>query len=120
MIRALACSREAMEYAVTHIRIGAERAGRDWQELDIGAWMVASVSTDSQAAKDAARVVAAFYVSAMPREQVERHGLDPDALRPIVEAFTAGDVERGGGLMTPESGEQASRAGTAEASLAHL
>jgi 5,10-methylenetetrahydromethanopterin reductase len=114
MHQALAYSREAMEYAVKHIRIGAERAGRDWRELDLGAWMVASVSTDSQAAKDAARVVAAFYVSAMPREQVERHGLDPEALRPIVEAFTAGDVERGVELMSPELAERLSCAGTPE------
>jgi len=114
MHQALAYSREAMEYAVEHIRIGAERAGRDWRELDIGAWMVASVSEDSQAAKDAARVVAAFYVSAMPREQVERHGIDPEELRPIVEAFTAGDVERGVELTSPELGEKLTCAGTPE------
>jgi 5,10-methylenetetrahydromethanopterin reductase len=114
MHQALAYSREAMEYAVEHIRIGAERAGRDWQELDIGAWMVASVSTDSQAAKDAARVVAAFYISAMPREQVERHGIDPDSLEPIVDAFTAGDVERGVELTSPELAEKLSCAGTPE------
>jgi len=112
MHQALAYSREAMEYAAEHVRIGAERAGRDWRDLDLGAWMVASVSTDSQAAKDAARVVAAFYVSAMPREQVERHGIDPESLRPIVEAFTAGDVARGVALTTPELGEKLSCAGT--------
>src|SRR5438046_10653696 len=76
--------------------------------------MVASVSTDSQAAKDAARVVAAFYVSAMPREQVERHGIDPEELRPVVDAFTAGDVERGVELLRPELAEKLSCAGTPE------
>ena len=114
MHQALAYSREAMDYAVEHIRIGAARAGRDWRELDIGAWMITSVSEDSQAAKDAARVLAAFYVSAMPREQVERHGIDPDSLQPIVDAFTAGDVERGVELTTPELGEKLSCAGTPE------
>jgi 5,10-methylenetetrahydromethanopterin reductase len=114
MHQALAYSREAMDYAVEHIKIGAERAGRAWRDLDIGAWMVTSVSTDSHAAKDAARVVAAFYISAMPREQVERHGIDPDSLKPIVDAFTAGDVERGVELTTPELGEKLSCAGTPE------
>ena len=114
MHQALAYSREAMEYAVEHIRIGAERSGRDWRELDLGAWMVASVSEDSRAARDAARVVAAFYISAMPAEQVKRHGIDPESLRPIVEAFTAGDVERGVELTTPELGERLSCAGTPE------
>jgi alkanesulfonate monooxygenase SsuD/methylene tetrahydromethanopterin reductase-like flavin-dependent oxidoreductase (luciferase family) len=112
MHQAIAYSPEAMEYAVANIRIGAERTGRDWRELDIGAMMVASVAEDSQAAKDAARVVAAFYISSMPRELVERHGIDPDELQPIVDAFTAGDVERGAELTTPELGEKLSCAGS--------
>ncbi len=114
MHQALAYSREAMEYAVEHIRIGAERGGRDWTTLDIGAWMVASVSEDSRAARDAARVVAAFYISAMPREQVERHGVDPDSLQPIVEAFTRGDVAEGVRLTSPEIGDKLTCAGTPE------
>jgi 5,10-methylenetetrahydromethanopterin reductase len=114
MHQALAYSREAMEYAVEHIRIGADRAGRDWRSLDVGAWMVASVSEDSRAARDAARVVAAFYVSAMPREQVERHGVDPDSLEPIVEAFTRGDVAEGVRLTTPDLGDKLTCAGTPE------
>lgn len=36
---ALSYTREAYDYAVRHIRTGAERAGRDWQSLDIGAWV---------------------------------------------------------------------------------
>jgi 5,10-methylenetetrahydromethanopterin reductase len=114
MHQALAYSREAMGYAVENIRIGAERTGRDWRTLDIGAWMVASVSEDSRAAKDAARVVAAFYISAMPREQVERHGIDPDELQPIVEAFNRGDVAEGVRLTTPEIGDKLTCAGTPE------
>ena len=58
--------------------------------------------------------MAAFYISAIPAEQVERHGIDPDGLRPIVEAFTAGDVERGVELTTPGLGERLSCAGTPE------
>jgi 5,10-methylenetetrahydromethanopterin reductase len=114
MHQALAYSREAMEFAVEHIKVGAERAARDWRKLDIGAWMVASISNDSQAAKAAARVVAAFYISAMPRSQVERHGIDPEELEPIVGAFTSGDVEKGVALTTPELGEKLSIAGAPE------
>ena len=56
--------------------------------------MVTAISEDSQAAKEAARVVVAFYIPAMPREQIERHGIDPDSLQPIMDAFNVGDVEK--------------------------
>ena len=114
MHQALAYSRDAMDYAVENIKIGAAKAARDWKSLDIGAWMVASVSTDSRAAKDAARVVAAFYVSAMPPEQVARHGIELGSVQPIVDAFTRGDVAEGVRLTTPELGEKLSCAGTPE------
>jgi len=120
MHQALAYSREAMDYAIENIKIGAERGGRDWRALDIGAMMVTSVAEDSRAAKDAARVVAAFYISAMPREQVERHGIDPDELQPIVDAFTRGDVAEGARLTTPEIGDRLTCAGTPEEIVAKI
>ena len=49
--QAIAYSREAYDYATEHIRIGAERAGRDWRDLDIGAWVVTVVSEDGDAAR---------------------------------------------------------------------
>jgi 5,10-methylenetetrahydromethanopterin reductase len=87
MHQALAYSKEAMQFASDHVRIGAERAGRDPSSLDLGAWMVASISLDADAARQAARVVVAFYIPAMPIEQIERHGIDPDSLQPIFDAF---------------------------------
>jgi 5,10-methylenetetrahydromethanopterin reductase len=114
MHQGLAYSREAIEYAVENVKIGAALGGRDWQTLDIGAWMVASVSDDSKAAKDAARVIAAFYFAAMPREQVARHGIDPDVLQPIIDAVNRGDVAEGVRLTTPEIGDKLTCAGTPE------
>ncbi len=114
MHQGLAYSREAMDYAVENVRIGAARTGRDGRTLDIGAWMVASVSEDSRAAKDAARVIAAFYFAAMPREQVERHGIDPDELQPIIDAVNRGDVAEGVRLTSPEIGDKLTCAGTPE------
>src|ERR687894_2806570 len=43
---ALSYSREAYEYAAEHLRIGAERAGKDWTSLDFGAWVVVAVGRD--------------------------------------------------------------------------
>ena len=44
---ALNYSREAFEYVVENVKIGAERGGRDWRSLDIGAWCVCVVAPDS-------------------------------------------------------------------------
>ena len=44
MHQALAYSREAYDYSSENLRIGAEKAGRDWTELDNGAWVVTVVS----------------------------------------------------------------------------
>jgi 5,10-methylenetetrahydromethanopterin reductase len=114
MHQALAYSKEAMQFASDHVRIGAERAGRDPSSLDLGAWMVASISLDADAARQAARVVVAFYIPAMPMEQIERHGIDPDSLQPIFDAFNRGDVEKAIELTTPELTERLSLSGSPE------
>jgi 5,10-methylenetetrahydromethanopterin reductase len=111
---ALSYTREAYEYAVRHIRAGAERAGKDWQSLDIGAWVVFATGPDSAAAKDAARSMVGIYASSMPEEQLRRNGVDPTELKPIIDAIAAGDLARGIELTTPEIAERLSIAGTPE------
>jgi 5,10-methylenetetrahydromethanopterin reductase len=96
------------------VKAGAQKAGRNWEELDIGAWLIWSVSEDSAAAKEAARIMAAFYIPAMPKNQVERHAIEFETLQPITEAFAAGDVEKALELTTPELAEKLSVAGTPE------
>lgn len=114
---ALSYTREAYEYAVRHIRIGAERAGRDWKSLDIGAWVVFATGPDSAAAKDAARSMVGIYASSMPEEQLRRNGVEPGELKPVIEAIAAGDLARGIELTTPEVAERLSVAGTPEECL---
>ena len=111
---ALSYSREAYEYVTDNIRIGADKAGRDWQSLDIGAWVVTVVSDDSAAAKRAARILVAFYISSMPEEQLARHGLDAAELQPVVDALGAGDIPKAVELFKPEYAEKLSIAGTPE------
>jgi len=112
MHHALGYSREAYDYAVEHGRIGADRAGRDVDDLDLGAWVVFVVSEDSAAAKRAARIITAFYIPSMPPELLERHGVDLEGIQPINEAFAAGDVAKAVELTTPELAEKLSLAGT--------
>jgi 5,10-methylenetetrahydromethanopterin reductase len=111
---ALSYSREAYDYLAENVRAGADRAGRDWRELDLGAWVVTVVSEDSEAAKRAARILVAFYISSMPEEQVARHGIDAAELQPVSEALVAGEVARAIELFRPEHAEKLSLAGTPE------
>ncbi|MGP4025885.1 LLM class flavin-dependent oxidoreductase [Actinomadura sp. 3N407] len=109
---ALSYSRGAYEYAVEHFKAGAERAGKDWRTLDIGAWVVFAVGPDSAAAKEAARSMVGLYASAMPAEQLERNGVDPADMAPIIEAIGGGDLAKAIELTTPEITEKLSLAGT--------
>ena len=112
MHHACGYSRENYDYVVEHVKAGAAKAGRNADDLDIGAWLIWSCGPDSKAAKEAARIMAAFYIPAMPQSQVERHGIDYESLKPITEAFGAGDVAKALELTTPELGDQLSVAGT--------
>jgi 5,10-methylenetetrahydromethanopterin reductase len=111
---ALSYTREAYEYAAENLRIGAERAGKDWTTLDFGAWVVVSVGRDSAAAKDAARSMVGIYASSMPAEQLERNGVDPESLQPIIAAIAGGDLAKGIELTTPEIADKLSFSGTPE------
>ena len=112
--QAIGTSRETFQYMVDNVKVGAEKAGRDWKELDLGAWLVMAVMEDGQAAKETARIMAAFYLSAMPEQQLNRHGITGADLKPIFDAFGAGDVAKALELTTPELGEKFSVAGTPE------
>jgi 5,10-methylenetetrahydromethanopterin reductase len=111
---ALSYTREAYEYMVEHCRIGAERAGKNVEDLDLGAWVVFSVGEDSAAAKEAARSMVGLYASAMPHEQLRRNGVDPAELAPIIAALGAGDLGGAIDLTSPELAETLSIAGTPE------
>src|SRR3954468_19320139 len=120
MHQALGYSREANQYAADHVRIGAERAGGDWKERDIAAWGVACVAEDRDEARECVRVLVAFYIPAMPVEQVQRHGIDVSQTQPIFDAFASGDVEKAIELTTPDLVEKLSFSGTPEDVVAQL
>jgi 5,10-methylenetetrahydromethanopterin reductase len=111
---ALSYSREAYDYLAEHVKAGTDRAGRSFDDFDLGAWVVTVVSEDSAAAKRAARILVAFYISSMPPEQLARHGIDAAELQPVVEALGAGDIPKAVELFRPEYSEKLSLAGTPE------
>ena len=107
-------SKEACDYMVEHLRIGAERAGRNWRNLDIAVWNVFAIGPDSEKAKAAAQTIGAFYIPAMAVEQMERHGVSQADVQPILDAFRDGDVQGAIDAMTPDIAEKLSVAGTPE------
>ena len=111
---ALSYTREAYDYMVEHCTIGAERAGKNVQDLDLGAWIVFSVAEDSAVAKDAARSMVGLYASSMPHEQLRRNGVEPEEVAPIIAAIGAGDMAKGIELTSPDLAERLSVAGTPE------
>jgi 5,10-methylenetetrahydromethanopterin reductase len=117
---ALSYSKEAYEYVVDNVKIGAEKAGRDWKELDIGAWCVITCAPDSAEAKRAARSIVAFYISSMPDEQLKLHGLDPAEMKAIVEVLGKGELDKAYEMTTPEVAEKLSIAGTPEECVAQI
>jgi 5,10-methylenetetrahydromethanopterin reductase len=114
MHHALSYSREAYDYVVENVRKGADAAGRSFDDLDIGAWVVTVVAEDSAAAKRAARILVAFYISSMPEEQLARHGIALAEVQPVVDALGAGDVAGAIDKFTPELADRLSVAGTPE------
>jgi 5,10-methylenetetrahydromethanopterin reductase len=111
---ALSYTREAYEYMMKHCTIGAERAGKNVHDLDLGSWVVFSVAEDSAVAKDAARSMVGLYASSMPHEQLERNGVSPDEVAPIIEAIGSGEMAKGIELTSPDLAERLSIAGTPE------
>src|SRR5918992_1077874 len=88
--------------------------------LIIGAWCVTVCAPDSDEAKRTARTMVAFYISSMPHEQLERHGIDPAEMAPIVEALGKGELDKAYELTTPEVADKLSIAGSPEECVAKI
>jgi 5,10-methylenetetrahydromethanopterin reductase len=95
--------------AADHVRTG--RRSREG-DFDFCASILGAIAIDGDAAKEGARVAAAFYISSMPPELVERHGIPFEDVRPVVDAFAKGDVDGALELVPRELGERLSLAGT--------
>jgi 5,10-methylenetetrahydromethanopterin reductase len=91
---ACAYSDEALDYAATHFRAGARRAGRDPSQLDLGCSLLGAIGPDGDAARRAGRLLAAFYIPSMPSALLERHGIASADVEPINAAFAAGEIEQ--------------------------
>src|SRR4051794_14692438 len=111
---ACAYSPEALGYAVEHFRIGAEAAGRSLDGLDLGDSLLGAIAADGDVARRAGRILAAFYIPSMPPALLERHQIDPEEVKPINDAFAAGDVQSALEATPDEIADRIMVAGTPE------
>jgi 5,10-methylenetetrahydromethanopterin reductase len=93
LMTGLTYSEDALRYAADCMKVGAERAGRDWRSLELGAGVIGAISPDGDAARAVSRVIAAFYIPALADEAAVRHGIDPEELVPVRAAFARGDAK---------------------------
>lgn len=63
------------EAAIPLIKKGADNAGKSISNIDVGAYTATSIGADSEAAKNAAKIVVAFIAAGSPPPILERHGL---------------------------------------------
>ena len=111
---ACAYSAEALRYAVDQFTVGADRAGRNADRLDMGDSLLGAIAPDPEVARRAGRILAAFYIPSMPPALLGRHGIEPEEVAPVSEAFAAGDIERALGLTSDDVADRIMVAGTPE------
>jgi 5,10-methylenetetrahydromethanopterin reductase len=117
---ACAYSPEALGYAEENFRRGAEQAGRSRDGLDLGDSLLGAIAPDGDVARRAGRILAAFYIPSMPPALLERHGIDPEAVKPVNDAFAAGDVRRALEETPDEIADRIMVAGTPEDWVSYL
>ena len=99
------------EAAMPMIKKGLAAAGGD-KSFDVGAYTATSIGPDSDAAKNAAKIVVAFIAAGSPPPVIERHGL-PEGFNEQMGAFLAkGDFGGAIGAVTPEALDAFSVCGT--------
>jgi len=113
-VHAAGCTPGYSAYVVEQVQRGAERSGRDWRDLDLASWCITSVAEDSTAAREAARGLVAGWLGELPMGLLERHGLNPSDVTPIIAAFQAGDIAGALELVTPRMIDALALAGTPE------
>ena len=110
--QALGYTPEAYQYMYDNMKIGADRAGKNVDDLDIGAWMVFAVGEDSEIAKQAASSMVGDLRLVDAEEQLQRNGVSADDMAPVLAALGAGDLPGAFEATRPEIAEKLSIAGT--------
>ncbi|MCW4022999.1 MAG: 5,10-methylenetetrahydromethanopterin reductase [archaeon] len=101
-----------IDYAVSQIKKGVEKAGKSMSDVDVTAYTSFAVDKKVDKAMGAASPVAAFIVAGSPDVVLERHGLNMEKVNAIRNALAKGDFGTAFGSVTPEMIEAFAIAGT--------
>lgn len=101
------------EAAMPMIKKGIEAAGGD-KDFDVAAYTATSIGLDSDAAKNAARIVVAFIAAGSPAPVIERHGLPEGINEKIGACLGKGDFGGAIGLVSDDLLDAFSVCGTPE------
>ena len=101
------------EAAMPMINKGKDAAGGK-PDFDVGAYTATSIGEDSDAAKNAARIVVAFIAAGSPPPVIERHGLPAGINEKIGDCLGKGDFGGAIGLVSDDLLEAFSVCGTPE------
>ncbi len=94
-----------IRYARENLKAGAEKTGRDADQLDLGCTIVASIDEDRDAGRQGAREIAGMYlankvqnIQAAADVLLDEAGLSQEEIRPVADA-----MERGGRRAAAEA-----------------
>jgi 5,10-methylenetetrahydromethanopterin reductase len=90
------------EFASGRIKKGITKAKRKTSDVDIAAYASVSVDQKMDKATKAATPVVAFIVAGSPPVVLERHNINPEAVKPIAEALGKGDFPSAFGAVTAD------------------
>ncbi len=90
------------EVAVKAIKKGVESAGKSMKDFDVTAYACFSIDKKPEKALNAAKIVVAFIAAGSPPPVLERHGIDPDAVKTIGGAIAKGDFGTVLGTVTTD------------------
>jgi 5,10-methylenetetrahydromethanopterin reductase len=98
-----------VRYARENLRAGAEAAGRDPEQIDLGCTIVASIDEDRQRGREGAREIAGMYlankvqnIQASADVLLEEAGLTQAEIRPVAEAMETGGRRAAAAVVSDE------------------
>ena len=99
------------KFAVPMIRQGAEKAGRNPEDVQVCAYASFSADKDPAKAVNASKIVVAFIVAGSPENVLERHGIGQDEAKAITDAISRYDFKAAMSSVTAKMSEAFSVSG---------
>lgn len=90
-----------LTFALDHVRVGARRAGRAIDTLEIVSWVTTVVTDRKTEVVERLRPTVAHIGGGAPEEVLEAIGLSPGRIRAFKEAYAAGGPQGAASLVDP-------------------